>query len=84
MDLVVGDVDQPGAEETSPANCQHDTDCVLAQIVVIAGDILDLHSFSDMQSSMDGQTENIMMLFRYEYLTVELYYPSNIMKKIKK
>ena len=84
MELVVGDVDQPGAEETSPANYQQENDVVRAQIVVIAVDILDLHSFSDMQSSMDGQTENIMMLFRYEYLTVELYYPRNMMKKIKK
>ena len=63
VDVVVGDVYQPGAEETSPANCQHDTDVVRGERMVIAVDILDLHSFSDMQSSMNGQTEKIMMIF---------------------
>ena len=53
VDLVVGDVDQPGAEETSPANCQHDTDLVLGQIMVITVDILDSHPFSDIQSSVN-------------------------------
>ena len=54
VELVVGDVDQPGAEETSPANSQHDTDVVRGQIMVFAVDILvvtvdilDLHYFSD-------------------------------------
>ena len=57
MELVVGDVDQPGAEETSPANSQHGMDIQRGQIMVIAVDILDLHSFSDIQSSMSEQTE---------------------------
>ena len=69
MDLVVGDVDQPGTEETSPANSQHDTDVVRGQIMVIAVDILDLHSFFDIQSSVNGQTEKIMIIFRYKYFT---------------
>ena len=58
MDNVVGDVDQPGAEETSPANSQHDMDMVRGQIMVTAVDILDLDSpyFSDFQHSMNGQT----------------------------
>ena len=58
VDLVVGDVDQPGAEETSPANSQHDMDMVRGQIMVTAVDILDLDSpyFSDFQHSMNGQT----------------------------
>ena len=65
MELVVGDVDQPGAEETSPANSQHDTDVVRGQIMVVAVDILDLDSpsFSDIQLSMNGQTEKIMMIY---------------------
>ena len=62
MELVVGDVDQPGAEETSPANSQHDTDVVRGQIMVIAVDVLDCHFFSDIQSSMNGQTEKIIMI----------------------
>ena len=53
VELVIGDVDQPGAEETSPANCQHDADMVRGQIMGIAGDILDSHPFSDIQSSMN-------------------------------
>ena len=67
VELVVGDVDQPGAEETSPANSQHDMDVVRVQIMVIAVDILDLdsHSVSYIQSSKNGQTENIMMINRY-------------------
>ena len=60
VDLVVGDVDQPGAEETSPANCQHDMDVVGFQFFRIAVDISDLHSFFDFQSSVNGQTENII------------------------
>ena len=50
VELVVGDVDQPGAEETSPANSQHDVDVLWSQIMDIAVDILDLHSFSDLLS----------------------------------
>ena len=68
VELVVGDVDQPGAEETSPANCQHDTDVVRGQIMVVAVDILvvtvdilDSHSFFNIQLSVNGQTEKIMM-----------------------
>ena len=68
MDLVVGDVDQPGAEETSPANCQHDNDVVRVQSMVIAVDISDLHSFFDVQSSMDGQAEKIIMIFYFPLL----------------
>ena len=62
MELVVGDVDQPGAKETSPANCQHDNDVVLGQIIVIAVDILDNHFFFDIQSSKNGQTEKIILI----------------------
>ena len=69
MELVVGDVDQPGAEETSPANSQHDTDVVRGQIMgiavdilVVAEDILDLHSFFNIQYGMNGQTEKISMI----------------------
>ena len=62
VELVVGDVDQPGAEETSPANSQHDSDVVRGQIMVIAVDILDLHSFFNIQLSVNGQTEKIMMI----------------------
>ena len=53
MELVVGDVDEPGAEETSPANSQHDMDMTRGQFVVIAVDILDSHSFPDLQSSLN-------------------------------
>ena len=65
VDLVVGDVDQPGAEETSPANCQHHTDGVRGQVMLNAVDIrnLDSYSFSDIQFSMNGQAEKIMMIF---------------------
>ena len=63
MELVVGDVDQPGAEETSPANSQHDMDIHRGQIMGIAVDILDLHSFFNIQLSMYGQTENMMIIF---------------------
>ena len=68
VELVVGDVDQPGAEETKPANCQHDNDVGRVQIMVVAVDILDLNSFSDIQSSMDGQTEKITMIFYFPLL----------------
>ena len=47
VELVVGDVEQPGAEETSPANSQHNMDVVRGQIMVIAIDILDSLYFSD-------------------------------------
>ena len=61
VELVVGDVDQPGAEEASPANCHHDNYVERLQIVVIAVGILhlDLDSLflSDFQSRVDGQTE---------------------------
>ena len=64
MELVVGDVDDPGAEVGGPANSQHDMDVVRGQIMVIAVDILvvpvdipDLHSFFNIQFSMYGQTE---------------------------
>ena len=57
VELVVGDVDQPGAEETSPANSQHNMNVVRLQIMVIAVDILESHFFSDIQSSINGQTE---------------------------
>ena len=67
MELVVGNIDQPGAEETSPADSQHNTDVVRGQIMVISVDILvvtidilDLHSFFDIQYSMNGQTEKIV------------------------
>ena len=50
VELVVGDVDEPGAEETSPANSQHDVDVLWSQIMDIAVDILDLHSFSHLLS----------------------------------
>ena len=46
VELEVEEGDQPGDEETSPANSQHDTDVVRGQFF-IAVDILDLHSFSD-------------------------------------
>ena len=51
VELVVGDVDEPGAEETSPANSHHYMDMVKGQIMVSAVDILDLHSFFYIQSS---------------------------------
>ena len=53
VEVVVGDVDQPGAEEASPANCQHDSDMVRGQVMVIAVNILHFDFFSDIQSSMD-------------------------------
>ena len=53
VELVVDDVDKPGAEETSPANSQHDVDVVRGQIMVSAVDVLDLHSFFYIQSSKD-------------------------------
>ena len=62
VEHVVGDVDEPGAEETGPANSQHDTDVVRGQIMGIAVDVLDSHSVSDIQSSMNGQTEKIIMI----------------------
>ena len=65
MERVVGDVEQPGAEETSPANCQHHKDVVRGQMMVIAVDILDSHFFSDIQSSINGQTEKIIICFIY-------------------
>ena len=52
MERVVGDVDEPGAKETSPANSQHDTDVLCGQIMVIAVDILDSHSFFNIQYSI--------------------------------
>ena len=62
MNLVVGDVDEPGAEETSPANSQHDINMVRGQIMVNAVDILNSHSFSNIESSLNGQTENMIMI----------------------
>ena len=82
VELVVGDVDQPGAEETSPANCQHDMDVVRGQTMVNAVGILDLHSFFDIMFSKNGQTEKIMMT--YEGIFIFLYYPTNMMKNIRK
>ena len=71
MDLVVGDVDQPGAEETSPANCQHDMDLVRGERMVIAVDILDHHSFSQVQFSQDRQTEeNINIRIRLHWTII--------------
>ena len=61
MNLVVGDVDEPGAEETSPANSQHDINMVRGQIMVNAVDILDSHSFSNIESSLNGQTDDIRL-----------------------
>ena len=73
MELVVGNVDQPGAEETSPANSQHNTDVVRGQIMVITVDILESLYLSDIQSSMNGQTEKLMMIYMlyvmYLYVT---------------
>ena len=61
MELVVDNIDQPGAEETCPTESQHNTDVVRGQIMVISVDILvvpidilDLHSFFDIQYSMNG------------------------------
>ena len=65
MELVVGDVDQPGAEETSPANSQHDMNMIRGQIMGIAVDILNSHSFCYIQSSKNGQTEKIKMMNKY-------------------
>ena len=65
VELVVDDVDEPGAEERSPANSQHDMDIQRGQIMGIAVDILDLHSFSDIQSSLNGQTGNTIMINKY-------------------
>ena len=62
VEVVVGDVDQPGAEETSPANSQHDMNMIRGQIMGIAVDILDSHSVSYVQSSLNGQTENMIMI----------------------
>ena len=83
MELVVGDVDQPGAEETSPANCQHDTDVVRAQIVVIAGDIGDGHSFSDIELRVNRQTENIIIINDIK-IKIFLSYTRKLMKNIRK
>lgn len=87
MELVVGDVDQPGAEEASPANCQHDNYVERLQIVVIAVGILHLDLDSpflpDFQSSMDGQTEKKIydeMIFRNIYN----YYQRNMRKNFMK
>ena len=68
--VVLGNIDQPGAEKTSPANSQHDTDVVRGQIMGIAVDVLDCHFFSDIQSSMNGQTEKLMMILYVMYLYV--------------
>ena len=57
------DVDQPGAEETRPPNSQHDMDVLRGQIMVIAVDILDLHSVSYIESSKNGQTKKIKIRF---------------------
>ena len=91
MELVVGDVDQPGDEETSPANSQHDTDVVRGQIMVVAVDILvvtvdilDNHSFFNIQLSVNGQTETIMMIKVYEGIFILSCYPRNMMKNIRK
>ena len=63
VEVVVGDVDQPGAEETGPPNSQHDMDVLRGQIMVIAVDILDLHSVSYIESSKNGQTKKIKIRF---------------------
>ena len=63
VELVVGDVDEPGAEETSPANSQHDMDVLRGQIVVVAVDVLDSHFFFDIRSGKNRQTENITITF---------------------
>ena len=81
MELVVGDVDEPGAEETSPANSQHYMDMVRGQIMVNAVDILNSHSFSNIESSLNGQTEKIPIT---DYHQEDLYYRRNMMKKMKK
>ena len=81
MNLVVGDVDEPGAEETSPANSQHYMDMVRGQIMVNAVDILNSHSFSNIESSLNGQTEKIPIT---DYHHEDLYYRRNMMKKMKK
>ena len=62
VELVVGDVDQPGDEETRPAYCQQDMDVVGGQTMLIAVDILDSHSLPDIQSSVNGQTKKIMVI----------------------
>ena len=91
MELVVGDVDQPGAKETSPANCQHDNNVKWGQIVVIPvdifhADLIFLDFFSDIQYSKYGQTEKIRMIFLWECLYLpekyeeeyeEVYYLTN-------
>ena len=63
MERVVGDVDEPGAEETSPANSQHDMDVLRGQIVVVAVDVLDSHFFFDILSGKNRQTENTTITF---------------------
>ena len=81
VNLVVGDVDEPGAEETSPANSQHYMDMVRGQIMVNAVDILNSHSFSNIESSLNGQTDDIPI---NDYYNEDLYYRRNMMKKMKK
>ena len=81
VELVVDDVDEPGAEETSPANSQHYMDMVRGQIMVNAVNILNSHSFSNIESSLNGQTEKIPIT---DYYNEDLYYRRNMMKKMKK
>ena len=63
VELVVDDVDEPGAEERSPANSQHDMDVLRGQIMVVAVDVLDSHFFFDILSGKNRQTENITITF---------------------
>ena len=86
MELVVGDVDKPGAEETSPANSQHDMNMIRGQIMGIAVDILDSHSFSYIESSLNGQTENIIMITSVfiGIFVILNSYTRNMMQNIKK
>ena len=57
MEHVVGEVDDPRAEETSPANTQHDTDVGPGEGVGITVDIDDTHSFFQIQLGYHRQTE---------------------------
>ena len=86
VELVVGNVDQPGAEEKSPTNSQHDMDIQRSQIMGIAVDILDSHSFSYIESSLNGQTENIIMITSVfiGIFVILNSYTRNMMKNIKK
>ena len=56
VELVVSDVDHPGNNETGPANSNHDIQVVLGELMRIAVNILDTHSFSGPQLGVNRQT----------------------------